>query len=63
MLSALLPESFVTQRLRAERMTPTHLPFITGMHADAALMATMGGTRDATASRRYVCLLYTSRCV
>ncbi|AMG39813.1 GNAT family N-acetyltransferase [Achromobacter xylosoxidans] len=54
MPSALLPESFVTQRLRAERMTPTHLPFITGMHADVALMATMGGTRDATASRRYV---------
>lgn len=35
-------------------MSSTHLPFITAMHADAALMATMGGTRDATASRRYV---------
>lgn len=54
MPSALLPESFVTQRLRAERMLPTHLPFIIGMHADADLMATMGGTRDAAASRRYV---------
>ncbi|AHC48470.1 putative acetyltransferase [Achromobacter xylosoxidans NBRC 15126 = ATCC 27061] len=54
MPSALLPESFVTRRLRAERMSSTHLPFIAAMHADAALMATMGGTRDATASRRYV---------
>lgn len=54
MPSALLPESFVTRRLRAERMSQTHLPFVTAMHADAALMATMGGTRDATASRRYV---------
>ncbi|MBB1626742.1 GNAT family N-acetyltransferase [Achromobacter sp. UMC71] len=54
MPSALLPESFVTTRLRAERMSQTHLPFITAMHADAALMATMGGTRDAASSRRYV---------
>lgn len=51
---ALLPESFVTQRLRAERMSQPHLPFVTAMHADTALMATMGGTRDAAASRRYV---------
>lgn len=34
----------VTRRLRAERMS---LFFITAMHDDAALMATMGGTRDA----------------
>lgn len=54
MSSALLPESFVTARLRAERMSQTHLPFITAMHADTALMATMGGTRDAASSRRYV---------
>lgn len=50
----LLPDSFVTARLRAERMSQTHLSFITAMHADAALMATMGGTRDAASSRRYV---------
>jgi len=54
MSSSLLPESFLTPRLRAERMSQTHLPFITAMHADAALMATMGGTRDATSTRRYV---------
>lgn len=48
------PEVFLTPRLRAQRMRQGHLPFITDMHANADLMATMGGTRDAAASRIYV---------
>lgn len=35
-------------------MRQGHLPFITEMHANADLMETMGGTRDAAASRLYV---------
>ena len=49
-----LPDTFVTERLRATRMTGTHGAFVAAMHADAALMATMGGTRDTAASRRYL---------
>lgn len=48
------PEDFLTLRLRARRMSQAHLPFITAMHANADLMESMGGTRDAAASRRYV---------
>lgn len=54
MPSAEFPDDFHTQRLRARRMSQAHLPFITEMHANADLMASMGGTRDAAASRRYV---------
>lgn len=54
MPSAVFPEDFLTQRLRARRMSQAHLPFITEMHANADLMASMGGTRDAAASRRYM---------
>lgn len=51
---AVFPDAFLTPRLRAQRMRQGHLPFITQMHADAGLMETMGGTRDAAASRLYV---------
>ncbi|MBR8656541.1 GNAT family N-acetyltransferase [Achromobacter sp. Marseille-Q0513] len=54
MLESALPDTFVTERLRATRMAETHGPFVAAMHADVALMATMGGTRDAAASRRYL---------
>ena len=50
----MLPDEFNTQRLCARRLTPAHLPFIIAMHEDTALMASMGGTRDAAASRAYV---------
>lgn len=50
----MLPDVFSTSRLRAQRMAQTHLPFITRMHANVDLMQTMGGTRDAAASRLYV---------
>ena len=54
MAQAAFPDVFLTPRLRAQRMRPAHLPFITEMHANADVMATMGGTRDAAASRIYV---------
>ncbi|WP_233236101.1 GNAT family N-acetyltransferase [Bordetella sp. LUAb4] len=54
MPSAVFPEDFLTERLRALRIEPAHLPFIMEMHANAEVMASMGGTRDETASRRYV---------
>ncbi len=54
MSAALFPATFDTVRLHAQRMDETHLPFIRAMHADARLMATMGGTRDLAASRLYL---------
>ncbi|PPA75094.1 N-acetyltransferase [Achromobacter spanius] len=51
---AAFPDVFLTPRLRAERMRQSHLSFITQMHANADVMATMGGTRDAAASRLYL---------
>jgi len=54
MPQSVFPDIFLTPRLRAQRMRQGHLPFITDMHANADLMGTMGGTRDAAASRLYV---------
>lgn len=54
MSAALLPDTFQTARLHAQRMGETHFPFIAAMHADERLMATMGGTRNVSASRRYL---------
>lgn len=54
MPSAVFPDVFLTPRLRAQRMSQAHLPFIEKMHANADVMATMGGTRDAAASRLYL---------
>ncbi|KRC85664.1 GNAT family acetyltransferase [Achromobacter sp. Root83] len=54
MPTAEFPDDFLTQRLHARRMSQAHLPFITEMHANTDLMESMGGTRDAAASRRYV---------
>ncbi|WAI86133.1 GNAT family N-acetyltransferase [Achromobacter spanius] len=54
MSSAGFPDVFLTPRLRAQRMSQAHLPFIEKMHANADVMATMGGTRDAAASRLYL---------
>lgn len=51
---ALLPDTFQTARLHARRMEEADFPFIAAMHADERLMATMGGTRSESASRRYV---------
>lgn len=54
MPSAGFPDVFLTPRLRAQRMSQAHLPFIEQMHANPDVMATMGGTRDAAASRLYL---------
>ncbi len=54
MPAALLPDTFQTARLHALRMDDTHISFIAAMHADERLMATMGGTRTESASRRYL---------
>ncbi|KGD99689.1 GNAT family acetyltraansferase [Achromobacter sp. RTa] len=51
---ALFPLVFDTARLHAQRMDEAHLPLIAAMHADGRLMATMGGTRDLTASQLYL---------
>ncbi|WP_175174237.1 GNAT family N-acetyltransferase [Achromobacter pestifer] len=51
---AMFPDVFLTQRLRAQRMRQAHLPFVTRMNANPDLMETMGGTRDAAASRLYL---------
>lgn len=48
------PDDFQTLRLYARRMSQAHLPFMIEMHANADLMQSMGGTRDAAASRSYV---------
>ncbi|WP_416373289.1 GNAT family N-acetyltransferase [Achromobacter insolitus] len=49
-----LPDAFQTARLQARRMDETHFSFVAAMHADERLMATMGGTRNTSASRRYL---------
>ena len=54
MSAALLPDAFLTARLHARRMDETDFPFIAAMHADERLMATMGGVRSESASRRYL---------
>jgi len=54
MSAVLFPPAFDTARLHARRMDEAHLPFIAAMHADARLMASMGGTRDLAASRLYL---------
>jgi len=48
------PESFCTTRLRAERLTPDHLPELRRMHRDAAVMAELGGVRDDAQTAAYL---------
>jgi RimJ/RimL family protein N-acetyltransferase len=40
------PESFVTARLEADRLTPDHLAEVRRMHQDPAVMAHLGGVRE-----------------
>jgi len=40
------PDSFTTERLRAERLRPTDLPELRRMHRDGLVMAELGGLRD-----------------
>ena len=53
-VSARVPESFETARLRAERLGPEHLAELQRMHADEVVMAHLGGLRDEQATRDYL---------
>jgi RimJ/RimL family protein N-acetyltransferase len=48
------PDSFSTARLRAERLTPDHLPELLRMHRDPAVMAQLGGVRDEDQTAAYL---------
>jgi len=48
------PDSFVTARLYAERLTPAHFDSIRAMDADAKYMALLGGTRTESQTREYL---------
>jgi RimJ/RimL family protein N-acetyltransferase len=48
------PDSFVTDRLRAERLTADHWPDVRRMHTDPDFMAMLGGVRDEAASAAYL---------
>lgn len=49
-----LLETFTTERLQAERLTPEHLPEILRMHRDPAVMAQLGGVRDEEQTLAYL---------
>ena len=46
--------TFSTRRLRAVRMATCHEAMLAEMHADARVMATLGGVRSADVNRQYV---------
>lgn len=48
------PESFVTPRLRAERLTADHFDAIRSMDSDAEYMALLGGPRSEAETRAYL---------
>jgi RimJ/RimL family protein N-acetyltransferase len=48
------PDAFATARLRAERLTPGHLPELQRMHRDPAVMAHLGGVRDDEQTAAYL---------
>lgn len=48
------PESFLTDRLQAERLLPEHADDIHRMHQDVAGMAMLGGIRDAAQTAAYM---------
>lgn len=48
------PDTFSTERLRAERLTPEHLAEVRRMHRDPVVMAHLGGVRDATETAAYL---------
>jgi len=53
-VSAVIPDSFSTARLSAERLTSDHLPELLRMHRDADVMAHLGGVRDAEQTASYL---------
>ncbi|HEY7192547.1 MAG TPA: GNAT family N-acetyltransferase [Gemmatimonadales bacterium] len=48
------PESFSTQRLRAERLLAGHFAAIRAMDSDPRYMALLGGIRDEAGTRAYL---------
>ena len=48
------PDSFATQRLRAERLVAGHFDAIRAMDSDARYMALLGGTRTEAETRAYL---------
>ncbi len=48
------PESFTTARLRAERLTAAHAAEVQRMHSDSAVMAHLGGVRNAEQTAAYL---------
>jgi RimJ/RimL family protein N-acetyltransferase len=50
----LFPESFATARLRAERLTAAHAAELQRMHDDPAVMAHLGGVRNAAQTAAYL---------
>lgn len=54
MISRDFPDAFTTTRLRAERLTPDHLPELRRMHRDAAVMALLGGVRNEEQTAAYL---------
>ena len=48
------PETFTTERLRAERLTANHLPELLRMFDDPDVMAQLGGVRDARQTTDYL---------
>ena len=49
-----LPESFLTARLQAERLTPQHLAALVEFHRDSDVMAELGGIRDEEQTSEYL---------
>lgn len=47
-------DTFTTERLRAERLTPSHLPAVIRMNTDPDVMAHLGGIRDDAWSAEYM---------
>jgi RimJ/RimL family protein N-acetyltransferase len=50
----MVPDTFFTGRLRAERMRESHYDALRVMHRDEAMMAMIGGTRDEAGSAAYL---------
>lgn len=48
------PDSFSTDRLRAERLTAEHFDALCGMDRDQQFMAQLGGPRDAAQTAAYL---------
>ncbi|MGE5802617.1 MAG: GNAT family N-acetyltransferase [Gemmatimonadota bacterium] len=48
------PDSFLTARLHAERLTPNHFDAIRAMDSDAQYMALLGGPRTEWLTREYM---------